>query len=490
MSRFVGRAFVPRWVAFAAVAAMSACNCNAPVRQAFGENEVTPAAIDFAKVSIGTFSTHAVDVYNSGTAPLFIESIELTDAAPSEDGKPQLFLSRVLETDCEDGPRPDASPSIAMGECARFRVRYAPLQFEPIQGVVTIRSSDPSDPTVEIPVTGRGAVPKVRLCVLSEEGALDAGACTRFEDPDPEQAAFVPGIDFGAAAVGTSRLRQVRIFNDGDFPLVVSDLHVASDFPDFSVPSSSRTIAPGAHVEVDVGFTPQGNGNRTGKLVVINDDLAHPRLELPLIARADGPLLCVQPPEGLDFGAVPVLEARTLPVKFSNCGLVPFELSSVTLKQQGPTPPVDFSVVGAASSDLPKTFEPGDTLDVDVSFKPTAVAAYTGALEVVTGFDARQVPLVGSGAQATCEGSTRPTAVVNIRRGLLDITDNPIVQPLDTVFFGGLASTVPRGGATYAWRLVSQPQNGVQGVVQRTPPTWRPTPRPAPRSCRTATRPA
>lgn len=470
MSNIVGRSFTRSWLVLAAIAAVSGCNCSEVVRQVFGEIEVAPSAIDFKKVSLGSFATHAVDVHNTGTAPLFIESLTLTDAALSASGKPQLFLDRVLETDCEDKPR-DGSRTIGMGDCARFRVRYSPLEFDAINGVVTIESSDPSDPVVTIPVSGHGGVAKLKVCVLTEEGALDAEACTKFEDPDPETAATVPGIDFGALAVGDTRLRQVRIFNEGDYPLTVSDLNVASDFPDFTVASGSRSIAPGREVDVDVAFVPKGNGNRTGRLVVISDDLAHPRVELPLTARANGPLLCIQPHEGLDFGAVPVLEARTLPVKISNCGLVPFEVASVGLRQNGVTSPVDFALVDAASLALPSVFEPGASIDVDVSFKPTAVANYTAELSVVTAFETRQVPLTGVGAAATCAGTTRPTAALRIRRGLLDITDHPIVQPLDSVLFDGSSSTVPRGGATYAWRLVSQPQNGVQNVVPRAPPS-------------------
>ena len=53
----------------------------------------------------------------------------------------------------------------------------------------------------------------------------------------------------------------------------------------------------------------------------------------------------------------------------------------------------------------------------------------------------------------------------------MDITADPLVQPLETVLFDGTGSTVPRGGARYTWRLVEQPQNGVQEVVPRTPPT-------------------
>lgn len=471
MSTVVERKALRSWIAVAAMAALSSCSCEVGVREVFGEIEVAPSSIDFKTVSIGSSVTHAVDVHNRGTAPLHIDSLALSNPALSAGGQAQLFLERVFDSDCEDNPRDGSSHTIDVGDCARFRVRYAPLEFDPIQGVVTIESSDPSDPSVSITVSGHGAVAKLRLCVLSEEGAIEEEACTRFDDPDPEVAAAVPGIDFGALAVGDTRLRQVRIFNDGDYPLVVSGVTVASDFPDFTVASASRTIAPGDEVDVDVGFVPKGNGHRTGRLVVQSTDLVHPRIELPLNARANGPLLCIQPAEGLDFGAVPLLEARTLAVKISNCGLVPFDIESLGLRQNGLGSPVDFSVAAEAMDALPARFEPGDFTNVDVTFKPTAVATHSAELDVVTPFETRHVSLSGSGAPATCAGAMRPTAAIRVRRGLLDITDHPIVQPLDSVLFDGQSSTVPRGGATYAWRLVSQPQNGVQNVVSRTPPS-------------------
>jgi hypothetical protein len=176
--------------------------------------------------------------------------------------------------------------------------------------------------------------------------------------------------------------------------------------------------------------------------------------------------LCLNPGAGLAFGAVTVgaTSAQTLNVR--NCGLLALDVTTLNLPAgQG------FSMAGAPA--LPYHLAAGDELNLPVTFAPTQAQGYASALEIGREGHVDSVPLSGTGTPGTpaCDATVRPTAALRVKKGALDITANPTVLPLDTVMFDAGTSTVPRGGATYAWRLVSQPRNGTMNVAPRANPS-------------------
>lgn len=455
-------------------AVVAGCNCDVTTRPVNPTIVVNPVAIDFGKVAVGASAEQLVDVRNTGSGGLDIKTLSITTPARTSTGADEVALAKAWATDCAGNPRDPNQLTIEGGGCARFAVRYVPLEVHAINAVVTIASSDAEHATVEIPVTGAGVSSKIKICVLTAAGAEEDGACTHFDSPDPATAARMPEVDFGSAPIGDTVTRKVRVHNDGEGQLVISSAHIESDFPDFSVEGDrySGTVDAGQTVDVALLFKPQGDGPETGKLLVATNDQAHASVELPLKAEAQGPRLCVLPETGLDFGSMPVGASRKLTLNLKNCGFVKYDFTTLEFHEDAQVNPVNFAVTAPNTiPGTPHAFAPGDEINIDLTYKPTAVAKNTGYFTVVTDFQHGRIPVIGEGAPANCGGAIRPVAVIKVKKGTTDITANPKVQPLDTVTFDGSASTAARGGPKYKWRLVSQPQNGTQNVTPRSNPS-------------------
>jgi hypothetical protein len=463
----------PALLAALLASSVTGCDCGPGTRLAQPTIEVNPVALDFGNVAVGAGAEQLVDVKNSGSGPLEISSIAVTGGTAAS-GESQLALARVLSIDCSGNARDPKVLFIEAGGCARFAVRFAPLAVGDMTGQVTIVSTDDQHTPLDIPVTGRGVSSKVKVCVLTADGAVDEAACTHFDSPDAAIAAKLPEIDFGSAPIGDNVLRKVRILNDGEGTLVVTSAHAESDVPDFSVTGDtfSATIEGTKSADLEASFKPQGDGPETGKLVIPTSDLAHPTVELLLKAQSQGPRLCVLPETGLDFGSIPVGSTRKLTLNIKNCGFVPYNINTFDFHEDQPTP-ADFAVT-AGMPTMPHAFPPGADVTIEVSYTPHAVATDTAFFSLITDFQRGRIPVTGTGAPGNCAPGVRPTAVIKVRKGSQDITANPTVQPLDTVTLDGTVSAtgsvVPRGGVKYKWRLVSQPTNGTQNVAPRANP--------------------
>jgi len=469
------RAFPRPPAACAAVllGAAAACDCGGGLRVLEGGIAVSPAVVDFGEVSIGAEARRLVEIRNTGNGALELGPIALARAGAAGDGGAQFTLERVLAADCEGRERAGSATSLEVAGCARVEIRFAPTTRARAESTLVVESADTAAPRIEIPVRGVGVRTRLKICVLSAEGEVLDRDCTHFGDADPARANSVPAVEFGSVADGQTATRLVRLLDEGDGPVVVSDVRAQSDFPDITMDGGrfAGTIDAGRSVDVRVRFTAQGDGARNGSLLVVSGDPARPRVELPILGQALGPRLCIQPATGLDFGAVPVGETRRLTLGLRNCGAVAYDISALAFEADDPAAGAFAPAPGAIPA-LPRAFPPGDSLDVELDFEPPSVATFTGRFSISTWFRSERIPVTGDGTPAACAGEVVPTAAIRVNKGSQDITANPLVQPLDTVGFDASGSTVLRGGATYRWSLASQPQNGTQNVVPRANPAF------------------
>ena len=120
-------------------------SCSGTVAASF-----TPTSLNFGSVPIGSASDLVVEVTNSGTCPLVVAS--LVTATPGD----FTVSTADLFVDCSDHARRGAiAPgAIAPGACAEFTVRWAPKTAGAASTSIVIKSNDPTNPIVRIPVTG------------------------------------------------------------------------------------------------------------------------------------------------------------------------------------------------------------------------------------------------------------------------------------------------------------------------------------------------
>lgn len=458
-------------------AAVAGCQCDENLASAGPAIALNPSELQVGPVAIGTFDERYVEVRNIGRSPLFVESIEVIDGAR------EVSVVRALEMGCGGEARTGEVREVAAGGCARFVVRIAPTARHEIRATVRVTSDAINESAVDLPVYALGVEPGIRVCPVPDEGDIDPETCSRLSDDPP----FVPEIAFGQVPIGDERARRVRLFNDADGTLAVVGPHVRSDAGDtdfrLSDEQGNVNVAPGGSADVEVFFSPRGDGAMRAFLVLPNNSLEHPQVEVPLVAEAMGPRLCLEPAGGLDFGSVEVGLTRTLTLTLVNCGLLAYDFRSLSLTEAGVDTKFEVTSVELRADDgstetfsalppVPLTFTPGSKMLVDVRYAPRRGhdagdppdQAFIG---VQTTYQTGRVPLVGRGSAPAC-GATQPQARIKVLRGSTDITSNPRGQPLETLVLDGTGSTAPSGGMQYQWRVVSQPSNGTVGISPAT----------------------
>ena len=277
-----------------------------------------------------------------------------------------------------------------------------------------------------------------------------------------------------AVGVATTT-RKLRLKNSGSGDLLFGHHGLAAgSAPDFTMPAEVPTgrIAAGASVDLALVFAPTSNGTKRGDLELLTNDRARPALTVPLLGAVAGWRVCVVPDQGLDFGSITTGATRTLPVSLQNCGNVALQLTSMALLPFAPTVN-EFHQAGIPA--LPLSLAPGAEVKLDVTYAPSVERVDKASIDYAIRLPADgatppqdlrdSIPITGTGAPPVCNG-TRPTAVLKtaLANGVFFNPATFSPEPLETVTLDGSASTAVSGALQYAFRLVSQPQNGNQAI--------------------------
>ncbi len=159
-------------------------------------------------------------------------------------------------------------------------------------GRLGVHTNDPTRRQIDIPVT------------LS---------CT-----DGPSAEVPPNFDFGAVAVGTSRVMEIPVQNPGAVLLRLGTMSVAG--AGFALVGQPESVAPHFTGVATVRFTAAGPGPAAGTLTLHTDDFAHPAPVVSLSGRGEFPPAIAPPPDTLRV-TVAAGSAATLPFEVGNTGL-------------------------------------------------------------------------------------------------------------------------------------------------------------------------
>ncbi len=156
-----------------------------------------------------------------------------------------------------------AGIEVAPHDEAEVTVTFTPSAFLDYAAAVTLNTNDPSTPTLDVPLSGRGV-----------------------SAPVPDIAVVPAALDFGETAVYGTDVLLVR--NVGAAPLQLGSwrLEGSSAFALLTDPSDT-TIAPGDDLPVVVAYTPNLAGD-SGTLVLGSDDADTPEARVPLLGNGGG----------------------------------------------------------------------------------------------------------------------------------------------------------------------------------------------------------
>ena len=196
---------------------------------------VSPGSFNFPQTTVGDTSHTNINVSNIGTANLEITGV--------------TFNNPVFSS--PSGPFPI---TIAPGYNQNLQVDFHPADFTEYNGTMSIASNDIVTPVAEVDLSGQGVV---------SGATIELTASTH---------------NFGSVWINGdgSSYWSFGIYNSGDAPLEISDMHF--NLPEFSFSSESIPfqIAPTETSMVRLRFTPSQAGNYQDTLFIISNDVQNP----------------------------------------------------------------------------------------------------------------------------------------------------------------------------------------------------------------------
>jgi uncharacterized protein (TIGR03382 family) len=293
---------------------------------------LSPSALDFGAVLLGSTSALPVQVRNTGSAPLTVTTISLCPGTPS------AFSWS-----------PGAPFTVPAGQAATLQVTYTPAIAGMDTGCLAIASDDPVNPTVNLGLSGSGVT-----------------------QATPSIALVPPSLDFGMVTVGSSASLTTQIQNAGTAPLNVSAIALCSGTSTAYgwTPAAPFTVAAGATATLTVTYAPTAAQTDTGCLAVSSDDPANPTANLALTGTGVS-----APVSGLDVDLEELGVPRLLDTRRART-ITP----EVEVKNTGSVAgTAQVTVVGARNGaevyrqSLPATLEVG--ADAELEFPPYSVEA-------------------------------------------------------------------------------------------------------------------
>jgi hypothetical protein len=315
-----------------------------------GQLASSPTSETFGSVTVGNLQNASVTLTNTGGA-----SATISQASASGTG---FSISGI------------ATPAtLSAGQSTSFTVTFTPQSSGATSGAVTI-TSNASNPTLTIPLSGTGVTP----------GQLTS-------NPTSES--------FGSVTVGSQQSATETVTNTGGTSVTISQ--VAASGTGFSISgiTTPKTLSAGQSTSFSVTFAPQAAGAVSGN-VTVTSNAPNPALTIPLSGTGASPQagqLSVSPTT-LNLGSVTVSDSGTASGSLLATG------ASVTVTA-ATTNNSAFTVSGLS---LPVTIPAGQSAPFTITFSPLAAGSASATLTITSNAQtpSTTAALSGTGvAQAT-----------------------------------------------------------------------------------------
>jgi hypothetical protein len=306
------------------------------IGEAIPDIRVTPLALDFDSVDVGSSKSLTFKVGSRGGLLLVVRS--LISSAPQ---------FATLTT----------SLNLACGKDSIVTVTFTPDSVGDFSGELTLESNDPDSGTIKIKLKGRGKSP---LRIRSITGP-------------PDSLKFIP------VCLGDSASLDVEIHNSSSFRW--SSSSIKAQPRQFTVVPDSLSIAPGRRDTITVRFKPDKVGVFNGALTIAWAPVSQPPLTLKL-----PPVRIAISGEGIATqisGAPEVIFPNTEIDSTTTRVYTVFNKSQCDLRLDS------LKITGADKKNfdyvkipLPKFVPAGDSLKLALSFTPTKIGLHEADLNI------------------------------------------------------------------------------------------------------------
>lgn len=324
---------------------------------------VSPAAINFGSVTVGSGTNQQVTLANTGGANVTVSAIAISGAGFSIVTAPTLPFS------------------LAPGQSQPVIVRFAPTATGAATGQVLVTHDAPNSPGT-VALAGTAIASSLQLTVTPTS------------------------IDFGNAVVGSTTSSQTTtLTNAGNSNITVTAVSVSA--PGFAVGSMVGlpfTLTPGQSVDFFAAFAPTVAGAATSTISFVSNASNSPTV----VNLAGNGIAAVRQlvlnPTNVDFGDVIVGTTATQTVTATNTGNANVVITAVSATGAG------FSAPPFA---LPFTLNPGQSVNFTATFAPTATGAAAGTISLTS--NATPSPTVltvaGNGVPLAATLTPTPTSI-------------------------------------------------------------------------------
>ncbi|WP_348260872.1 choice-of-anchor D domain-containing protein [Telmatobacter sp. DSM 110680] len=381
-------------------------------------NAATPAltlsatSLSFGNVAVGTAVTKSVTITSSGTVAVTINSDSISGSGFSVSG----------------GSFP---ATLNPGQAAVVTVQFDPTTASASTGQLTISSNAPNT-TVSLSGTGTTITPTVSALACSSTsitGSLADNCTVSLSGSAP-----TGGVSVSITSSGSAVTVPVSI-------TVPATATSASFTANVSAVTSAQTI------------TLTAASGSTSQSASLQLNAATPALSLNATSIAFGPIV--------------INNATTQTVTMTSTGTAPVTVNAVTVTGSG------FTVTPVS---LPATLNPGQTMNITMTFDPTATGPATGQLTVSSNSSANStatVALSGTGNPhqvllnwGAPSGTSDPIAGYNIYRALGGTTSFAVVNSMDVLT--AFTDSNVQSGQSYEYYVTSVDSTGVESTPSNT----------------------
>lgn len=321
---------------------------------------LSPAALDFGTVSIGTTDPLTLTVGNSGASDLVVSVITLTG---SEFGVSGITTPKT----------------ISAGTSVPVTVSFAPTTSGAVTGNIALVSNDPTNPTVNVALTGTGSTAAI--------GKL---------------AASPSSLSFGTVATGTNASQNITLTNTGNAAVHISSVVAAGTGFSVTGVTTPATLNPSQTATLSVKFAPTAAGSAVGTITITSDAQGSP-LTINLTGTGAAAGLSVSPAT-FNFGSVVDGQIKSQVFTITNTGTASLTVSQLTVSGTG---------YSASGLNTPATIAAGQSATFSVLFAPTTAGSLAGSVLVASNApnSPNSVVLSGTGTAASVSITASPTSL-------------------------------------------------------------------------------
>jgi Domain of unknown function (DUF4082)/Abnormal spindle-like microcephaly-assoc'd, ASPM-SPD-2-Hydin len=281
---------------------------------------------------------------------------------------------------------------------------------------------------------------------------------------NPQLTASPTTLSFGSVALNTATTQSLTLTSSGTSPVTVNSASTTGSSFTIIAGAFPATLNPGQSLTLQVEFKPTAAGSATGQLTISSNSTSGSTAGVAL--SGTGTLANAQlsvNPVSLNFGSVALNTPTTQSLTLKSTGTSPLTVNSASVTGAG------FTIVGGS---FPVTLNPGQSLTLQVQFKPTTAGSATGQLTINSNSSSGSttaVALSGTGTSVAHQvdltwtapsSSPDPVAGYNIYRSTGSGNAQLVNSSKDTQT-AYVDSTVV-SGATYDYTVKSVDSSGIE----------------------------